>query len=175
MRAILVVLLSTLLLSGCVSDESKGLCPSAAILVPTSALTVFRENGPQDPSGELYSVWMTNANTSCDFDKKQHSTLSEVRLMLAAKRAPTGEDASYRVPYFVTVTHGGNRILTKKLYFANVHFPAGESVVNFEETVAGVDIKFDRNAKVGEYQILAGFQLTHSQLEYNTQNNKYAP
>ena len=95
--------------------------------------------------------------------------------MFTAKRAPSGTEVSYRVPYFVTVTHGGGRIMTKKIYFADVHFPAGESVVKFEQDVTDVDITLDKSAKIGEYEILAGFQLTREQLDYNTKNNHYMP
>ena len=125
MRIATFAVFAGLLLSGCISDTEKGLCPTAAVLAPTSAMTVFRENAPADPSGELYTVWMTNVKSSCDFDKDNKTTDSKLRIMFGAKRAPTGEAASYRVPYFVTVTRGGNRIMTKKMYLADVAFLAG--------------------------------------------------
>jgi hypothetical protein len=175
MRITTFAMLSALLLSGCVSDTEKGLCPTAAVLAPLSAMTIFRQNGPADPSGELYTVWMTNVKSSCDFDKDNRKTDSKLRLMFSAKRAPTGAEANYRVPYFVTVTHGGNRIMTKKMYLADVSFPAGETNVSFEQAVDSVVIKPERGTKLGEYQILAGLQLTQAQLDYNTKNYHYAP
>jgi hypothetical protein len=175
MRITTFAMLAALLLSGCVSDTEKGLCPTAAVLVPTSAMTVFRQNAPADPSGELYTVWMTNVKSSCDFDKDDKTTDSKLRIIISAKRAPTGQEASYRVPYFVTVTHGGDRIMTKKMYLADVTFPAGETAVSFEQGVDSVAIKPTRGAKIGEYQILVGLQLTQAQLDYNTKNNHFAP
>jgi hypothetical protein len=175
MRIVTLAILSALLLSGCSSDAQKGLCPSAAVLAPTSALTVFRENAPADPSGVLYTAWMMNVKSACDFDKNDRSTVSRVHLQFAAERAPNSAAATYRVPYFVSVTHGGNRIMTKKLYLAEVSFAAGEANVSFEQTVDSIDIKPERGAKIGEYQILVGLQLTSAQLEYNTKNHNYAP
>ena len=175
MRITTFAMFAALLLSGCVSDTEKGLCPTAAVLAPTSAMTVFRQNAPADPSGELYTVWMTNVKFSCDFDKDSRSTDTKLRIQFSAKRAPTGEAANYRVPYFVTVTHGGDRIMTKKMYLADVSFPAGESSISFEQEVDSVVIKPTRGAKIGEYQILSGLQLTQAQLDYNTKNYKYAP
>ena len=175
MRIAMFAVFAGLLLSGCVSDTEKGLCPTAAVLAPTSAMTVFRENAPTDPSGELYTVWMTNVKSSCDFDKDSKTTDSKLRIMFSAKRAPTGQEASYRVPYFVTVTHGGNRIMTKKMYLADVTFPAGQTEISFEQPIESIAIKPERGAKIGEYQILSGLQLTRAQLDYNTKNYKYAP
>jgi hypothetical protein len=175
MRNATIFLFMALLLSGCVSDDDKGLCPAAAVLTPTSALTVFRQNAPADPSGELYSVWMTNVKTDCDFNKDKKSTDSKLHIMFGAKRVPLGEAANYRVPYFVTVTHGGDTIMTKKMYLADVAFPAGGASVSFVQDIDNVQIKMDRGAKLGEYQILVGLQLTQAQLDYNTKNHHYAP
>jgi hypothetical protein len=175
MRFTTSAMFAALLLSGCVTDTEKGLCPTAAVLAPTSAMTVFRQNAPADPSGVLYTVWMTDVKFSCDYDKDNRTTDSKLRIKFSAKRAPMGEAASYKVPYFVTVTHSGDRIMTKKMYLADVSFPAGETDLSFEQDVDSVVIKPVRGAKIGEYQILVGLQLTRAQLDYNTKNNHFAP
>lgn len=176
MRNRTFALLAAILVSGCTaSDQEKGLCPTAAVLAPTSALTVFRQNAPADPSGELYTVWMTNVKIGCDYDKDNRSVTSRIYIKLSAKRPPTPEDVNYRVPYFVTVTHGGSRIMTKKMYLADVHFMPGESSASFEEAVENITINFERGSKLGEYQILTGIQLTQAQLDYNIKNHHYAP
>jgi hypothetical protein len=151
------------------------LCPDAAVLAPTSALTVFRENGPADPSGELYTVWMTNVDSGCDYNKDNKSTDSHLVIHFSAKRAPSGEAANYRVPYFITVTHGGDRILTKKLFLADVAFAPGAATASFDQKVGSTVIQLGRGAKVGEYQIIAGLQLTQAQLDYNIKNYHFAP
>ena len=175
-RTLTLAILAAALLTGCThSDAEKGLCPTTAILAPTSALTVFRQNAPADPSGELYSVWMTNVKNGCDYDKDQKSSNSRIYIRFSAKRAPSPEEVSYRVPYFVTVTHGGDRIMTKKMYLAQVHFMPGEASTSFEETVDDITINFQRGSKMGEYQILTGIQLTRAQLDYNIKNHHYAP
>jgi hypothetical protein len=175
-RTLTLALLAATILSGCThSDADKGLCPTAAVLAPTSALTVFRQNAPADPSGELYTVWMTNVKIGCDYDKDSRSVNSRIHVMFSAKRPPASEDVNYRVPYFVTVTHGGNRIMTKKLYLADVHFAAGEASTSFEQSIDDIAINFERGSKLGEYQILTGIQLTQAQLDYNIKNHHYAP
>ena len=168
-------MLGALALSGCTTDMDKGLCPSAFILAPVSTLTVFRVGAPEDPSGELYTVSMTNAKTSCDFDKKKIQTESEVRIMFHAKRAPSAEAAAYNVPYFLSVTRHGENIMTKKMFFAHVEFAPGAVTADFQEKIDSTTIKIARGAKIGEYEILAGLQLTRAQLDYNNKMNHYAP
>ncbi len=176
MRVLMVALLAAAILSGCShTDAEKGLCPDAAVLAPTSALTVFRPNAPQDPSGELYTVWMTNVRTGCDFDKDNKLTNSRIYVVFSAHRPPAPEEANYRIPYFVAITHGGSRIMTKKMYTTDVHFLPGQATANFEQAINDITIKFERGSKMGEYQILTGIQLTTAQLEYNTKNHHYAP
>jgi hypothetical protein len=176
MRIRTFAILAAFAVSGCThSDSEKGLCPSAAVLAPTSALTVFRQNGPEDPSGEQYTVWMTNVKSGCDYDKDERAANSRIHIQFAARRPPAPEEANYRVPYFVTVTHGGSRIMTKKMYLAEIHFGAGQASASFEETVNDITIRFERGSKMGEYQILTGIQLTQAQLDYNNKNHHYAP
>jgi len=162
-------------LAGCTTDKSKGLCPSAFVIAPTSSLTVFRENAPQDPSGELYTVWMSNVKTSCDFDKKTVSTDSTVHIAFHAKRAPNAQAAAYNVPYYLAVTHHGERIMAKKIFIAQIAFGPGQVTTDLETTIDSTVIHIARGNKIGEYEILAGFQLTRAQLDYNNKTNRYSP
>lgn len=168
------LLAAALALAGCTTDMDKGLCPSAFVLAPTSSLTVFRTGAPADPSGELYTVSMSGMKTKCSFDKKKVTTDSEIRITFKAKRAPSSDGGTYNVPYFLTVTHHGDRILTKKLFIAHVSFAPGAVSTTFEDKIDSTVIKIARGSKIGEYEILGGLQLTQSQLDYNVKMNRYA-
>ena len=173
-RSTLLAVLSALALAGCTTDMDKGLCPSAFVLAPTSSLTVFRNGAPADPSGELYTVSMSGMKTSCKFNKKTTSTESEVRIMFRAKRAPSNEAGTYNVPYFLAVTHHGDRIMTKKLFIAHIAFAPGAVSASLEDSIDSTVIKIARGNKIGEYEILAGLQLTQEQLDYNIKMNRFA-
>jgi hypothetical protein len=175
MRFPLLAAAAALMLVGCASDAQKGLCPTAAVLAPVSALTVFRTGAQADPSAELYSVWMTDVKAGCDFDKDERTADSHLSIAFAAKRAPSGEAASYNVPYFVAVTRGGDKIVSKKIFLAPVVFPAGAATIRFEQIIDSTMIRMARGAKIGDYQILTGLQLTQSQLEYNKTHHHFAP
>ena len=175
-RSVTAVALGFSLLGGCLkSDTEKGLCPSAAVLAPTASVTVFRANAPADPSGELYTLWMTNVAAECDFEKEEKNTNSHLDVSFHAARAPSTEAANYRVPYYVAVTQGGTRILTKKFFLADVSFQPGETTVDFHQTVDDIALKPGKGLKIGSYLILAGIQLTQAQLDYNKKTSRYAP
>ncbi|MBV8977443.1 MAG: hypothetical protein JO261_06130 [Alphaproteobacteria bacterium] len=173
--AIGCMLLGAMALIGCTTDRDKGLCPTAFVLAPTSSLTVFRVGAPADPSGELYTVWMGNVRTSCDFDKTKYVTDSSLRIAFHAKRAPSMEAAAYNVPYFVAVTHHGDRIMAKQIFTAQIVFGPGQVTSDFQQSIDSTVIHLARGKKVGEYAIVTGLQLTKSQLDYNTKMNRYAP
>ena len=174
-RSVMAVALGFSLLGGCTTDTEKGLCPSAAVLAPTASVTVFRAGAPADPSGELYTLWMTNVEPACDFEKEDKTTNSHLNIAFHATRAPSMEGANYRVPYYVAVTQGGSRILTKKFFLADVAFQPGETAIDFHQSVDDIAIKTGRGLKVGSYLILTGIQLTQDQLAYNKKTGRYAP
>ncbi len=175
-RSVMAVVLGFSLLGGCIkSDTEKGLCPSAAGLAPTASETVFRTAAPVDPSGELYTIWMTNVEPACDFEKEYKTTNSHLDIAFHATRAPSTEAANYRVPYYVAVTQGGSRILTKKFFLAQVSFQPGETVTDFHQNVDDIAIKTGKGLKVGSYLILTGLQLTQEQFDYNKKTGRYVP
>jgi hypothetical protein len=174
-RSVMAVALGISLLGGCTTDTEKGLCPSAAVLAPTASLTVFRTGAPADPSGELYTLWMTNVSALCDFEKEGKTTNSHLDISFHATRAPSTEAVNYRVPYYVAVTQGGSRILTKKFFLAQVSFEAGATTVDFHQSVDDIGIKVGKGLKIGSYEVLTGIQLTPEQLAYNKKTGRYAP
>ena len=175
MRIPVLAAVAALTLGGCTTDEQKGLCPTAAVLAPASALTVFRAGASADPSAELYSVWMSNVKSGCGYDKDARTADSHLTIEFDAKRAPSAEPASYKAPYFIAITRGGDKILTKKIFLAPVTFPAGAASIHFEQNIGSTVIKMAGGAKIGDYQILTGLQLTQSQLDYNKKNYHFAP
>src|ERR1700742_1217056 len=86
MRFPTIVFCAALMLSGCVHDQDKGLCPSAAALVSTSSLTVFKTGTQPDPSNEVYTAYLVDVSGGCDFNKDRNTTDSKVVLHFRAKR-----------------------------------------------------------------------------------------
>ncbi len=164
------------LLSGCGTSDtsSPNNCPSAAVIVPTSSLTTFKEGMQNDPKGELYRVGISGVTTDCSLDEDNGITDSSLQIAFRATRSEAGPEVSYRVPYYVAVVQG-KRILDKRNIWVGVTFPANETETAFTDEVASTKITLDNGKKPYDYQIIVGMQLTHDQLEYNQSTSRYGP
>jgi hypothetical protein len=164
-----------LLLAGCSSDSSSApTCPSAGVIAPASSLTTFKQGMHDDPSGELYTVGITNVKTACTLDADNGTTDSTLALRFKAKRAASPRAADYRVPYFVAVVLDG-KVLAKRDIWAHFGFAPGAASTVFDDEVASTVINLENGKKPYEYELVVGLQLTHDQLEYNKKMSRFAP
>jgi hypothetical protein len=170
-----VTVVAGLLVSACSTDRKHGLCPNASILANTSNATVFKDKLEGDPSGELYEVTLMGVTSNCSFDQDEGTADSSLSLTFRATRTPTGEAAEYAVPYYVAVTRDSTTIVSKQLLSASFAFRPGEASTTFSADVSTVPVKLDNGKKPYDYGILAGLQLTQTQLEYNKKMGRFAP
>ena len=166
---------SILLLAGCQSKAEKAACPVANVLANTSELFVFKHGMEGDPAGELYHVEITGVNLSCDFDRLEGTTDSDVDVRFRATRTPTGDEAHYTVPYFVASVLNGSDVQDKKILATAFDFAPGEATVTFTANVPGFLTKFANGKKPYEYGILTGIQLTREQLDYSNKRRRLTP
>ena len=168
-----VLFLALFALAGCNTDKVNN-CPSAVILADTSALTVFRSGAPQDLADEAYRVFLIGTSTDCSINKKTGETNSSLRLNFRATRAPSADAAHYSVPYFVAVTQG-DRLIEKRILEIGFDFAPGASVATFSESPDDFDLHVENGHQPFEYELMAGFQMTTAQVDYNRKMGRYAP
>jgi hypothetical protein len=175
-RPLGVTALVVLFLASCSSSPSSSAptCPSAGIIAPASSLTTFKQGMHDDPAGELYTVGVTNVKTDCTLDADNGTTDSTLVLRFNAKRTPSPDAASYRVPYFVAVVLDG-KVLAKRDIWASFGFARGAASTVFDDKVASTVINLENGKKPYDYEIVVGLQLTHDQLEYNKKMSRFAP
>jgi hypothetical protein len=167
--------IAALFVAGCGSDTPKvPTCPSAAVIAPAASLTTFKPGMQDNPAGELYTVGVANVKTDCTLDVDNGTTDSTLALRFRAKRAPSSEAASYRVPYFVAVALDG-KVLAKRDIWVHFGFAPGASTTEFDDDVASTVINLENGRKPYEYELVVGLQLTHDQLEYNKKMSRFAP
>ena len=164
-----------LALAGCQSAAQKANCPVVNVLANTSELFVFRKGMAGDPSGELYTVEMTGAKASCDFDKDEGTTDSSVDITFRASRAPSGDQVNYTVPYFVAQVQNGTTVLNKQIAAAAFSFQPGEAVTTFTANVPSTIIHLQTGHKPYEYGLLVGLQLTREELDYASKRRGLVP
>jgi hypothetical protein len=168
-----VFLLALLALAGCNTDKVNN-CPVAVILADASQVTVFRPGAPQDLAGEAYRVALVGISTSCSINKKTGETISSYRVNFRATRAPSADAAHYTVPYFVAVTQGDS-LIEKRILQISFDFAAGTSIATFSESPDDFDIHVENGHQTFEYQLMAGFQMTPAQVDYNKTMGRYTP
>ena len=170
-------------LSGCstyrsavnyIASDNPLLCPDAVILANTASLPAFDPAKGADPSNILYTVAMTNVTTRCDYSKRQFTSDANLKIFFHANRSPGGEAVRYRVPYYVAVTSNGE-IQDKQIHWLEFDFPKGVTGVTGEAAVDSVVVKVGKTNKPYEYHLIAGFQLTKAQVDYNKTMGRYEP
>jgi hypothetical protein len=165
--------LALLALAGCSSTKVNN-CPIPVVLADASQIAVFRQGAPQDLSGEAYRVALTGITTSCDINRKTGETDSSLTLNFRATRAPTTDAAHYSVPYFVAVTRG-DQVIEKRILNITFDFAPGASSATFTESPDDFDIKLENGHFPYEYQLMAGFQMTPAQVDYNKRMGRFTP
>jgi len=162
-----------LALAGC-GTTKVNVCPVPVVLADASQIAVFRQGATQDLSGEAYRVALTGISTSCDINRKTGETNSSVTLNFRATRAPTTDAARYTVPYFVAVTRG-DQMVEKRILNVTFDFAPGASTATFTESPDDFDIHLENGHFPYEYQLMAGFQMTPAQVDYNKKMGRFAP
>lgn len=165
--------IALLVLAGC-NTSKVNICPVAVILADAGQMAVFRQGAPQDLSGEAYRVALSGATTSCDINKKTGETDSTLTLTFRATRAPTADAAHYTVPYFVAVTRA-DQLIEKRILNVSFDFAAGASSTSFEVSPDNFDIHLESGHQPYEYQLMAGFQMTPAQVDYNKTMGRFTP
>ncbi len=160
-------------LAGCDSTKVNN-CPPAVILADTGQMTVFRPGASQDLAGEAYRVALVGTSTDCTINKKTGETNSSIRLQFRATRAPSVDAAHYRVPYFVAITRG-DLLVEKRILAVDFDFAPGASVASFSESPDDFDIHVENGHQPYEYEVMAGFQMTPAQIDYNKKTGRFAP
>jgi hypothetical protein len=160
------------LLAGCVGQKTDN-CPTLAAMLDASSLTVFRQGTTPDPANVLYTVRIVDVTGSCSFNKKKRSADSDVTVTFRATRAPTGDAVQYTVPYFMGITEGTDRVLTREAFSVPFEFAPGEASVTFTDNIKDADVVAKYGSLPYDYQVLVGLQITKEQLEYNRNKGNY--
>ncbi len=166
------VLGAVLMLMGC--SQKIVVCPVPAILADTSSVTIFRAGTVPDLANELFTVSLTDSQGDCVYNNPTAVVRSSLDLTFRAVRAPTSEAASYTVPYFVVVSENA-KIFTKRAYDLHFTFAPGAATAVITQSPEVPSIHISNGKLPWNYQLLAGFQMTDAQIEYNKKKSRYLP
>jgi hypothetical protein len=97
-----------------------------------------------------------------------------LRIKYTATLPPGGDEAHYRLPYFLAVTLDG-KIIDKTNKWLEFEFPKGAATYTGEESMDSYVVNVDPKKRSFEYHVLTGFQLTQAQIDYNKKMGQYLP
>lgn len=182
-RILAVAATAATVLSGCstwrgmvnyVRSDSAQICPDVAILANTSVIPVFDPKAGVDPSNIVYTMRMVGVRSRCDYSKRDHKADVNLAVKYRATRAPGGEEAHYKVPFYTAVTTDG-KIVDKQIHWLEFDFAKAAAMAEGEAEIDSLPITMARQKRSFEYHVLTGFQLTQTQIEYNKKTGQYLP
>ena len=93
---------------------------------------------------------------------------------LAFGRGPAAKGDSYTYNYWVAVTRRDVTVLAKKPYSIKVEFPKGAQRMAVTETIERIVIpRANADTSGANFEILAGFDLTKEQIEFNREGKRF--
>lgn len=182
-RLLAVSAIAIVTLSGCsawrgavnyVRSDSAQVCPDVSILANTSFIPVFDPKKGADPANIVYTMQMVGVESHCDYSKRENAADVNLAIKFRATRSPGGDEAHYKVPYYLAVTSDG-KIIDKQIHWLEFDFPKSVATLRGEEKIDSLPIKMAPQKRSFEYHVLAGFQLTQSQIDYNKTTGQYLP
>lgn len=165
---LLVLLLGSSLLSGCAIFHKKKpvACPGFGILGDADKITHFTPRG-QDITDIDYRATVAGLGGSCASADDGQAIEMKVSIKLLANRGPALTGDQIGVPYFVSVIdRRDQKILAKATFVSPIKFAAGHAEAGVVEKVSE-HIPLAPGAHGPDYEILVGFQLTQTELDYN--------
>lgn len=163
MQRTLPVVAALLALAGCATDEGEKLqrrCPQTAIVHELERATDYGKDEVA-PQNLVARAVMHGVTGGCQYG--EDGVEVDFTLALAAEKGPRLGGSSVSFPYFVSLVEPDRAIRGKELMTANFAFEEGKKSAESAEPIH-VFIPLAKDDDAGDYQILAGFQLTEEQI-----------
>ena len=136
MKLRLLLLISLALLPGCRRNLSlaegggvfttRSACPIVGVPAATGDITLFNPPTSRDASAIDVTATMTRVFGNCD-DTSGDRILSNVAFDVYAVRTNASEARRVVLPYFDVVLQGGSQVVSKKIGYIALDFPAGSN------------------------------------------------
>lgn len=168
-RAPIVALVVLPVLGACSAFEDEGPqqsgCPSIGTLEDARTLTRFAPGAGINPSATRLQVRIADAvPTSCTIRGANGVVEMQVRFDLAQPDAASGERTGFG--YFVAISDPDSRIIAREGFELGVTFPDDRTRASATDDVV-TTIPLPPGARLEDYRLLVGLQLTPEELEYN--------
>jgi len=147
------------------SDDKPIPCPSALILADALWLNEFSSYDSPNESDLIYKARIDSISYDCSVeDLEVKGTLYVSGSITLGNQGTSGIK---NLPIFVALVQNNTDITNKKFVNIKADIPEGATLLKFKHMIKDFDFNVDSNKDVSSYEILTGFQLNSSQINYN--------
>lgn len=144
-------------------------CPDVKVLGELKAISQFRESGAGDVQQKIASANLDNISAVCTVSPR--SVTLEISLDFTGNLGAAGVSdlngqANYTYPYFLTVISPKGEILSKDVFALAMAYDKNNMSIKKQERLRQT-IPLLEGQTANAFQIVAGFQLSAEELEYN--------
>lgn len=146
-------------------------CPKAAILADAAAITVFRQGSPGDVLDIALRSRLAIETYQCAWNLNPETHAGTLVMSIAVTadtfRGPGLRDERIALPYFVAVTNKNRQVLVKSQFNVVADLPPNARRFEIRDRRVTVEMPVAPHQRETDFALLAGFQLTPDQLDYN--------
>lgn len=168
-RTSVLVLAVLPVLGACSAFEDEGPqqsnCPSIGTLEDARTLTRFEPGVGTNPSAARLQVRIADAvPTSCAISGANGVVEMQVRFDLSQPASASGERTGFG--YFVAISDPDSRIIAREGFELAMTFPDDRTRASATDDIV-TTIPLPPGARLEDYRLLVGLQLTPEELDYN--------
>ncbi len=147
-------------------------CPDVKVLAELKGISQFRDSKISDDTQKIASASLDNISATCAV--AEHSVTLEISLdfigvLGAAGVKDLNGQANYTYPYFLTVISPKGDILSKDVFALAMVYDKNNMSIKKQERLRQT-IPLSAGQVANTFQIVAGFQLSADELEFNRRN-----
>lgn len=152
-------------LAGCGGNKTVSVltCPQVLLVDSARHYAEYAPGKGTDLTDVRFDAKISDVQWQCSFLTKKNQVDMDVRFAVRALMGPAATSKKARFPYFVAVADPEGKILAKQVFGINIAFPGNAIEIGHIESVYQ-KINYTDIAKVSDYTVYIGFQLTHEQL-----------
>lgn len=173
-KALFCVAAATTALAGCGrfyadltgTNDTSFACPDVQIIEDGKEVTFFNPGAGRDIIDVQFEAVFSTVTAECIYDRDDQEITLVVQYTIEANRGPAADSMSVDLPYFIAIVTRDQDVLARESFETTAVFQAGNRRTRFiEEIEQVIPVADDRDGE--NFEVLASFLLTESQLQYN--------
>ena len=151
--------------------QNAGACPPAGAVYNASRVVAF-DSETQRFSTVTYTGEVVDVRLYCRYAGTD-PVRAELEIDFAFGKGPAANGNRRDYGYWIAVTRRSGKVLNKEFFTVSADFSEGPVTSETELIQSIVIPRADESVSAANFEVLIGFDLTESQLEYNKQGRRF--